>query len=339
MRPILEYACELWGDEIPIALQSQMEAVQNEFARRILDIPSISHAHTDALRAELGIEPLTARWTKLRLLYWYRIINLPPQRFLRSYAMATIALVDNDPEANGGWFHTTRRILTELQMEEYWRDPPSCTTQSYKEWKACCYQAVETRHENLRQERLLIRPRLQYYSCIKEWGPTPLRYIFTNGEIGRQGALTPERYLDTRTEPIGRRLKTFCRLNVLPLMDKITEDEKWPLASAQCPFCGHAKEDLPHLLLWCPQYAHYRAKLFETIAWITPHLSENWFTDLPSKHQVCILLGGRIDVGCPDIEAKLDLGMTRFLRKTWRTRRLIVIDINQQYNRRDPLIE
>jgi hypothetical protein len=198
---------------------------------------------------------------------------------------------------------------------------------------------VETFREQERQDRMLLRPRLQIYTNCKSWSPTYPRYSFSVGEIGRFGALTPERYLDIRKEPLGRRIKLFCRLNILPLLDVIAADEKWPQGSAICPFCHSAPEDLTHFMLHCPQYAHYRSRLYETIIRATPHLPVYWITNLADQDRVCLLLGAKHDGGYPHIEQVIDIGVTRFLRKAWKQRRQITVELNTSYNRRDPLLE
>jgi hypothetical protein len=338
VRPILEYACEIWGDELPNLLRSRLEAVQNDFARRVLKVPFASHAHTDALRAELGLETLSSRWTKMRVLYWHRLLNLPPERSLHHHLQTTTESIVNQPNATG-WIPTTRRILNEIGLERYWLDPATCSSLSYKQWKDISYHAVEVSRDQERHNRMLLRPRLHIYTKCRSWSPTTPRYSFSIGEIGRLGAITPERYLDSRKEPLGRRIKLFCRLNILPLLDVITKDEKWPPGAAICQFCRRAPEDLTHFMLHCPQYAQYRSRLYETIIRATPHLPVHWLTNLDDHDRVCLLLGAKHDGGHPHVEQVIDIGVTRFLRKAWKQRRQITAALNERFNRRDPLLE
>jgi hypothetical protein len=130
VRPILEYACEIWGDELPNLLRSRLETVQNDFARRVLNVPFASHAHTDALRAELGLETLSARWTKMRMLYWHRLLNLPIHRALRHHLQVTSESIADQPDETG-WVPTTRRVLMDMGLEPYWLNSETCSSLPY----------------------------------------------------------------------------------------------------------------------------------------------------------------------------------------------------------------
>jgi hypothetical protein len=66
VRPVLEYAAELWAGDISKELTKRAEAVQISFARTILGLNGCQSI-PDVL---LCAEKLTSRWKKLRLGYW-----------------------------------------------------------------------------------------------------------------------------------------------------------------------------------------------------------------------------------------------------------------------------
>jgi len=61
VRPILEYASELWCGEIPQALAQKAEAVQTNFARAIMGLQGQRALTNTFIRAELGLERLASR--------------------------------------------------------------------------------------------------------------------------------------------------------------------------------------------------------------------------------------------------------------------------------------
>ena len=75
VRPILEYAGELWAGEIPKSLEDRVEQVQTKFGKALLGLQDRIWIPADAVRAELGMERLATRREKLRLGYWWRIKN------------------------------------------------------------------------------------------------------------------------------------------------------------------------------------------------------------------------------------------------------------------------
>ena len=84
---MLEYASEVWGRQIPAYLAEQAERVQTTFLRGTLGLHANgSGVSYDALRAEVGAEPLLSRWDKLKPGFWWRIFSSPPGRLLRVVA-------------------------------------------------------------------------------------------------------------------------------------------------------------------------------------------------------------------------------------------------------------
>ena len=99
------------------------------------------------------------------------------------------------------------------------------------------------------------------YARIKLWDKFPAELATMKGEVGRRGAQVPERYLDSRAEPVGTRLKLMCRLGCLPTMVRIAREEKLPQEMGACKMCGKGAEDVRHILLACDAYADQRARM------------------------------------------------------------------------------
>ena len=66
VRPLLEYASEIWSGQIPVHLASDAERVQTTFLRGTLGLHANGSGVADhVVRAEAGVEPLADRWAKL----------------------------------------------------------------------------------------------------------------------------------------------------------------------------------------------------------------------------------------------------------------------------------
>ena len=66
------------------------ETVQLKFIRGVLGLHGNgSGVSNEVLRAEVGAEPITSRWAKLKMGFWRRIFTAPPDRLLRVVAQGT----------------------------------------------------------------------------------------------------------------------------------------------------------------------------------------------------------------------------------------------------------
>jgi hypothetical protein len=82
----------------------------------------------------------------------------------------------------------------------------------------------------------------------------------------------------------------------------------------------------------CSKYAEERGKLFGNVNLILGGSGIN-FLRLPTYEQLCVLLGGRS--GNPDKDDRVDIVVTRFLRKAWKKRSQITRAVNNILNRND----
>lgn len=164
------------------------------------------------------------------------------------------------------------------------------------------------------------------YINIKHWKPMDSERAEFAGEIGKLGALVPERYLDDTTETLGCRLKLMCRAMCLPILKRVVSEERWDAGWAKCLMCDNGEiEDIDHLLLHCSAYSKYRKTMMDTVSSIIGHVG--------TRERVRILLGGQ--AGSKHSEDIVDFAVKRFLKKAWRARKRLTKLVNNSLNRKD----
>jgi hypothetical protein len=337
VRPLLEYASELWSGQVPVELIREAESVQCRFLRGTLGLhENGSGVADDALRAEAGCELLEDRWAKLKMGYWRRLFSAKPDRLLRVVA----AFRHQEYVRSGGrgfgsrgWMKTARAALGKVGLTSYWDDPRSAARESTGAFRERVYCAVEAGSDAARVIRMAGMSSVHMYNRIKEWGVNTGAYSFSAGEDGRLGRLVPERYLDDRVCLKGTRLKLLCRLNCLPVMDRVGREvkPKWPKHSRVCFACGlGVLEDVHHFIMDCPRYALKRAALITQVGSIVSSsacdVSVNAFASMSSQGQCEIVLGKRI--GDPIAENRIDAVVKKYLIKTWNSRSEVTEHIN-----------
>ena len=113
--------------------------------------------------------------------------------------------------------------------------------------------------------------------------------------------MVPERYLNDRTYLKGTRLKLLCRLNCLPVMNRVGREvkPKWQKHDRVCFACGSgAVEDVHHFIMACPCYEAKRVGMMAQIRLIlsrsTSSLSALAFEGMDRQAQCEVILGKRI---------------------------------------------
>ena len=329
VRPILEYASEIWSGQIPRHLQQKAEGVQLKFLRGTLGLhKNGSGVANEALRAEVGCERLQDRWTKLRLGYWRRVFSAPRGRLLRDVVEFRrhewIASAGKGWGARG-WVGTVKTSLDHHGLGKFWTDPAAAAATPSDRWKKMVYKAVDYRSDCDRANTLAGKPSALTYTVIKEWRENPKNYSFSAGEIGRLGQHVPERYLDDRSNLKGTRLKMLCRLGCLPLVDRVGREASppWPREYRTCPACCNGcVEDIHHFVMECPKYELRRTALLQQVVRVLAkadgEVTATGFASMPSRDQLAVLLGKRISD--PRAENRLDRNVKRFLSKCWNLR-------------------
>jgi hypothetical protein len=331
VRPVLEYAAELWAGDISKELTKRAEAVQISFAKTILGLNGCQSIPDDLIRAELGMEKLTSRWEKLRLGYWRRLHVSAPGTTLRALVALRKWQVDWAPPAfDNGWMGKTKMLLQAAGLSKDWTDPHLCCGMSKEAWKKTVYDSVEKR-ETLNTINRLSAMGSDHgarFARSKFWGKVEKDFACFTGEIGRRGALVPEPYLDDRDEPVGRRLKLMCRMGCLPTLKRVVREAELPPAHGTCQMCNSGSiEDIEHLIMNCDAYSRHRNKMFQSVEFNTECQTQSDRLD--------VLLGK--STGTSKADDRIDIAVKRFLKKAWRARKWLVLSTNKALNRNDTL--
>jgi hypothetical protein len=337
VRPILEYASEIWSGQIPRYLVLKAEAVQLTFLRAALGLhKGGSGVANEVIRAEAGCERLQDRWAKLRLGYWRRVFVAPNGRLLRDvveFRRRECIASAGRGWGSRGWMRTVKTSLDHYGLGDYWDDPTLATNMGKDAWKDAVYAAVNASADADRTAALSNKPSAAPYIDLKEWGPNPVNYSFSAGESGKLGQHVPERYLDDRRNLKGTRLKMLCRLDCLPLMNRVGREAKppWPREYRTCAACCTGKiEDVHHFVMECPRYAAKRTALLrQAVRELTGskgNVTGIGFASMAAKDQLAVLLGRRISD--PAAEDRLDRCVKRYLSKCWNLRAGVTGAIN-----------
>jgi hypothetical protein len=344
VRPILEYASELWAAQTTATFISEAETLQMKFIRGILG-QCTGGAPNAALRAEVGAERLPDRWDKLLLGYWRRVMTAPQTRLLsviarfrkheHMHAASHQPVVVRGTAGSLGWLPTVEATLTKYNLRTFWRNSDILASISRDNWQDKVYQAVETSRSSKCTTEMTTRPHLKQYSNIKSWSRNPPKYSAFTGEIDKFGYLVPERYLDKKRDK-GTRLKLLFRMDSAPIMDRVGREHGWPKEERICEACHlHQVETTTHFILECPLYARHRTKLLKgvhkALARSRGTITSSTFRSMTPIDQTAILLGQRID----DIitENRIDSDIKFFLRKAWNEREPITDRINQVFRK------
>ena len=331
VRPVLEYAAELWAGEISKELTKRAEAVQIDFARIILGVTGCQSIPDDFLRAELGMEKLTSRWEKLRLGYWRRLHVSAPKTTLHAFVALRKWQVDwAPPTFNNGWMGQTKTLLQDGGFSKDWIDPKLCCAMSKQAWKKAVYGSVEDRETSDTISRLanMNSTHAARFVRSKFWGKVGTNFACFTGEIGRRGALVPEPYLDDRNEPVGRRLKLMCRAGCLPILKRVAREAKLPAPHGTCKMCDSGSiEDIEHFVMDCEAYSQWRSKMLESV--------EFGLEGQTQSDRLDVLLGK--STGTSKTDDRIDVAVKRFLKKAWRARKWLVLATNKILDRNDTL--
>jgi hypothetical protein len=265
---------------------------------------------------------------KLTLGYWRRVFAAKEGRLLRQvaeYRHAEHVASGGEGYGSRGWMPTARRSLEAAGLGGYWGVTSAAADKAAGERRAIVYDAVDAASDADRRSRMSGMVSAQVYLDIKEWGINTEPYSFSSGEVGRLGQHVPERYLDDRRCLKGTRLKLLCRLNCLPVMDRVGREvtPKWPKESRVCFTCnGGVVEDVHHFLMECPGYHRRREVLLRSVASMIDssdgNLSPGEFMGKKPQSQALILLGKRF--GDPGAENSIDRLVKRFITKAWNQR-------------------
>ena len=246
VRPILEYACELWEGELPERCIKDLEAVQSHFGRMVLGLKVWPAAV--AVRADLGLATLPNLRRGRKLRYWGKLCRLGGDRLLAHIVRHRHRQVC----AGRGRFSCLRAfrdLLCEVNLSGAWQD-----LAVHDDWLSVVHEAV--RAKELQDERSAVSAAtsLQLF-----------RQLDQSYEMGTHG------FLLDRGNWQGTRLMACLRYGTLWTMSRVASAARAPEAMALCRLCaGSAREDARHFLLECAALTSARNDLCRACDSILP---------------------------------------------------------------------
>ena len=227
VRPILEYAAEIWGD----GEWEEAEKVQREMGRRILGV--LEKTTNEAVLGDLGWWQLKARRDMLRLTYWRKLLNMKQDRLPK-----LMYEWEREEGLENTWCKNTERIMRELGLEDYWIIQKTTVNQS--EWNKLIKDRIQMREEFLLLRRMKNKPKLRTYIQFKK-------------------KLRQEEYL-ANEDGIGRRMLARIRSGTNNLRIETGRHEKREVKDRICQVCGTGTEDENHFLNVCSTYNDIRSE-------------------------------------------------------------------------------
>ena len=337
VRPVLEYASEVWAGEIPKNLADEAEKIQTDFARSILGIGKRT-VPNDFIRSEMGLETLHSRWEKLRLGYWRRIQVADPNRALhRVAALRRRHVIAGGDLGSNSWMKGTRDMLQKRNLARHWYNPTACANTPKLSWKEQVYYNVDGYHDKMRDKRMRNMTSMRNYLKVKQWEEMSSEKAEFAGEVSKLGSLVCERYLDDTHEQIACKLKLMCRANCLAVLSRVAVEEGFPRYWARCMLCDRDEiEDIEHFVMRCEYYTDLRQKMMTKVQNAFP-VGTTYFQYLSDIEKFHVLLGA--DAGTRRAEIDIDFAVKRYLKRAWRKRKKLSIAVNKEFNRKDMMVK
>jgi len=239
VRPILEYASEIWLSKTS---EAEMEKLHLSFLKNTLKVKSSTS--TVALYAELGRYPLKLKMQVQMLKYWQRILQLSPQHILRTAYNSNLDL-HNMGQVN--WCGPIHDLLKNIEMEHCWTD------QSLSNRDICTIkEKLYSNHANYCMSSIgdsVANPKLRTYKQMKtEFRLEP--YLCSSRNINHMLALVRFR---------------ISSHNLAIETGRYTRP-KTPVENRLCLYCqAQETETESHFLLDCSLYIAERVDLISVL--------------------------------------------------------------------------
>ena len=331
VRPILEYAAELWAGEISKAKANEIERIQTDFARAVLGLAGVHGVPNVLVRAELGLEKLESRREKLRLGYWRRIqVARRDRAFYKVAALRRMqVIVGEDVEGTKSWMWNTRSLMWKRSLGREWDEPWLCCFISKEDWKKRVYTEVDECYDGRRMVELAGMKSVRRYVRVKNWQRMIVERAAYVGEVGKLGALVCESYLDDMSEREATKLKLQCRAGCLPVMPRIMREVSMPAHWGVCLMCESGNiETVDHIIMECDAYTRDRERLLSKVAVACSVANVDChFQDLAREEQLEIILGRCI--GSNVAEENVDHAFKRFMKRAWRLRKRVTKELEK----------
>ena len=222
VTPILNYCAPIWATkEI-----SSIEQIQCRALRTFIGV----HRFVPilGLYGDTGWMPCFFLHKIEILKFWNRLVRLEDNRILKK-------VFDLDFEAGlpNSWCQNVRYILSEIGMEDAFRQKEPCDIDLAKDAIKICYEQAWSRE-------ILQKPKLRTYRKFKT-------------------TVNLESYISNYTKPIERSLVGQIRFGILPLEIETGRYKSVPPGDRLCKCCSlELVEDEIHFLFICPLYSNVR---------------------------------------------------------------------------------
>jgi len=295
VRSVLEYGCEIWGDEV----WEEGERVQREMGRRILRCNG--KTTNEALLGELGWWTLRARRDFCKLKYWIKILLMDENRLVRRIYKGSKHKYMS--EGTNNWCKTVHSLAYKYNLLDLWTDEALVHQpqgNSRDKWTNLIYQKIHAIEQERWLRRMNKKSKLRTYQTFKS-------------------KLELEPYLLSDTQKTARYLLTRIRTGTNKLR---IETGRWKrpqeaLEERVCRVCmSGAVEDEKHFILDCNAYTNLRNEMLDRIRSKT-HNRYNLHLEGADRRWI-ILMNPK------DKKAEINEALKEYLKTAWKKRTLLL---------------
>ena len=273
VRPLLEYAAEVWSANTP---WPAAELLQLRMAKRILQCPIRTTGV--AAMGELGWLSMEARHQQLRVGFWSKILRMPANSPTRLVYDETLRFhAANACESDGVpavrpcegwqvyrapiatavsslWCAQLQRDLFTLGLESAWNDPATVVALAQTAWKERVKVAVRIREQSRWWAEVQRRPLLATYATLKQSGKLQQEAYLAVPHGGWNDRVRLGRIALTR-------IRTGCNLLRIHTgrWERLEEEHRL------CQMCAAEIETEQHFLLRCSFFQQQRDLLFASL--------------------------------------------------------------------------
>lgn len=324
VRPVLEYASEIWAHELSEDQETRIEKIQRRFVRKMCQLPG--GTPTAFIKLEYGVERMRARWDKLTIRFLEKVVVMDKERLTRQ---ALSLRMRNCRQ--GCWWVKVKEMLAVSRFDGVLSQINGMD--DLQQLMEAVVFDVDRRECDKLKEEVSQRSSLTEYHQIKCWETISSDRAYAKTHIGRQAARFHEPYLDEwPADKKGTRLKTLIRSGQLLLYGTQMRRKRLRGILSWCVCCNDKKEEnMHHFLMECPAYAGERSRRDQRVARVllaaqngrqpgnSMHPGE--FDALSSYERMLRILGKRMKL--VKIDEALDRACRKYLVKAWDKRAVI----------------